>query len=186
MRKAEDRERTSCLRMLRVTHWRTDKNKFGWTFTYNIGDLSLDPHTITAVLTTRQGSAPHSRLTTGLALLRSRLTSHHLVLWIRQLMLQTPPPLSSEHESPDHRLGRRLPGWFASRRIQFQIGPTVPGDATLGGLRRDVANAWNQPSFARSGWSLTYNIGNLPPGPQTVTAVALNSEGCSPPSCSFL
>src|SRR6185503_6197156 len=53
------------------------------------------------------------------------------------------------------------------------------GNATLGFPRQDVANAFNDPRFANSGWNFSYNIGSMSTGSHTITAVAYDSEGSS-------
>src|SRR5207302_353374 len=69
--------------------------------------------------------------------------------------------------------------------VQVLIDGQVVGNATLGRARPDVASAFGDSRYTNSGWSFSYNIGNLAAGSHTVTAVATDSAGASstlPPS----
>src|SRR5581483_2196678 len=64
-------------------------------------------------------------------------------------------------------------------RVDVLLDGNVIGSATLGLSRSDVANAFNDPRYANSGWTLSYNIGNLSAGKHTVTAVGYDSVGAT-------
>jgi len=77
-------------------------------------------------------------------------------------------------------------GWAADiedgapvARVEVRIDGVPVGDATLGGARQDIANAYGRQDFLNCGWSLSVNIGNLSLGTHSVTAVAFDSANAS-------
>lgn len=57
--------------------------------------------------------------------------------------------------------------------------PNVFIDATLGGIRSDIASAQSRPDYTSSGWTANLNIGLLTPGSYEAQAVAFDSVGAS-------
>ncbi|HEY1808441.1 MAG TPA: hypothetical protein VGG42_07745 [Acidobacteriaceae bacterium] len=77
-------------------------------------------------------------------------------------------------------------GWAADQQdgapvqqVAVLIDGTAVGNATLGGSRPDVANAYHNPSYTNSGWNFTYPASGLSGGTHTVTAMAYDSQGLS-------
>lgn len=56
---------------------------------------------------------------------------------------------------------------------------TVSIDATLGGIRSDIASAQSRPDYTSSGWTADLNIGLVAPGSYEAQAVAYDSVGAS-------
>lgn len=64
-------------------------------------------------------------------------------------------------------------------RVDILIDGNDVGDASLGGDRLDVANAYGRSDFRYSGWSFNYNIGWLSVGTHSVEFRAWDSNGAS-------
>ncbi|HEX4005265.1 MAG TPA: NHL repeat-containing protein [Acidobacteriaceae bacterium] len=77
-------------------------------------------------------------------------------------------------------------GWAADphdgapvSEVSVLIDGTAVGNATLGLLRPDIASAYNNLAYSRSGWTLTYPAASLAIGKHAVTAVITDSLGLS-------
>lgn len=77
-------------------------------------------------------------------------------------------------------------GWAADpddgspvSRVEIRIDGTTVMNATLGGSRTDVANAYGRPDYANCGWSFSYDVTSVAAGTHTVTAVAYDTSGGS-------
>lgn len=74
-------------------------------------------------------------------------------------------------------------GWAADAedgspaQVVLTIDGHPAGQATLGLSRPDVANAYSQPAYSNSGWSITASLGNLSPGQHTVRATMYDWSG---------
>jgi hypothetical protein len=152
----------------------------GWSFTYNIGNLAPGSHTVTAVAFDSAGA-------------NTTLTPYNGAGPIT-VTTDSPPfgyldqAVNASNGSTTLPQGSNLnaSGWAADfedgspvARVEIRIDGLRVGNATLGGSRPDVASAWHDPRYTNSGWSFTYNIGNLALGSHTVTAVAFDSAGAS-------
>jgi len=97
-------------------------------------------------------------------------------------------PVTSLPTIVQNRLNGKLfvRGWVADpldgsplRNVRVYIDGVSIGAPTLGLARPDVATYFNNPAYANSGYSLSYNSSNLKVGTHQVTVVAINSGGVS-------
>ncbi len=152
----------------------------GWTFSYNIGTLSLGSHTFTAVATDSGGAT-------------TTLTGYNGSGPITVTSANSPPfgyleTINGKTGAQNIAQGStiQVSGWAADKqdgspvaKVQVLIDGTAVGNATLGGARPDVASAFGDSRYASSGWTFSYNIGNLAVGSHNVTAVATDSAGAT-------
>jgi hypothetical protein len=144
---------------------------------YNIGTLSTGSHSVTAVgYDSLNGSA-----TLGTA--RTVTVAGN-----------TPPEgwldLAVNPVNRSTSIGRggnlQLVGWAVDyqqsapvSRVELRIDGNAVGNATTGLARPDVASAYGRSDFTNSGWTITYNIGNLSLGPHNATIVAYDNLNAS-------
>jgi hypothetical protein len=149
----------------------------GWSFNFNIGNLSPGTHSVTAVAFDTVGRS-------------AELGGAKTITVASNL-----PPFGWMDEAKDAADGdAAIPqngnlfvrGWAVDNedaapvtRVEIRIDGVAVGNATLGSARQDIANAYGRQDFLASGWSLNVNIGNLSLGQHTVTAVAFDSANVS-------
>lgn len=75
-------------------------------------------------------------------------------------------------------------GWAADAntgapvsRVEVRVDGSTVGNATLGGTRQDVANAYSRSDYLYSGWNYSLSVGAMPAGTHTLTAVAFAPDG---------
>ena len=149
----------------------------GWNFTGSIGNVATGTHTITAVaydwnqnsavlsvssqiqITVTSDSAPAGSFDTvsGVATGTTTVSSGGLVT-------ATGWAADNEDGSP------------VSKVVILLDGQPI-GNATLGGSRPDVAAAYNNSAWGKSGWNFTGSIFGAVAGTHTITAAAYDSSG---------
>jgi hypothetical protein len=154
---------------------RPDWAQSGWSFEFNLGSRSTGVHLVSAVAYDSQGLA-------GTLFSPRNIT----------IVSDTPPTGSVDQAVNVANLSTTIPqggvlmalGWAADNEdgspvheVDVYIDGNPVGLATLGYTRQDVATAYNRPAWAQSGWQLNYNIGTMPVGTHTVTALAVDSQG---------
>jgi hypothetical protein len=151
----------------------------GWSFSYNIGQLSPGSHTVTAVAYDDSGFSANiggSETFTVSAVPPPVGAFDGLSSGGSLFQNQT---LAGSGWAADYLMGAPV------SEVDIQIDGNVVCQAGLGGYRPDVqyvnlnGGNWSPLDITYSGWSFSYNIGQLSPGSHTVTAIAYDDSGLS-------
>ena len=151
----------------------------GWTFTSSASGLSLGTHTVKAVATDSVGlSTTLSTATITVA----ALSAGPPVGWMFPVKDATTggttavgqnDKLNVSGTAGDPHDGTPV------QQVQILIDGNVVGTATLGAASTGLEAAYDNPAYARGGWSFTTPASTLSLGSHTVTAVASDTLGLS-------
>jgi hypothetical protein len=143
----------------------------GWSFTSQVGSLSIGQHTLTVIAFDSTGAQTNIGQLGFSIVDQAPFGSLDSVLGVTT-GTTTIPQLST----------LRTTGWAADKedgapvsKVQISVDGVVAGNASLGLARPDVAVA--DPRYLNSGWSFDYNIGSLSTGLHTIVAIAFDSKG---------
>jgi RHS repeat-associated protein len=154
---------------------RPDFTNSGWDFTGSIGFVAPGTHMITALAYDSSGN--------------SALTASSVTITVTS----DNPPFGSVDAVKGIATGTTtipsgglvtVGGWAADiedgspvATVRVLLDGVPIGNATLGSSRPDVAAAYNQPAYAKSGWNFTGSVRTASVGNHTISVAAYDSSG---------
>ncbi len=151
----------------------------GWAFSFAGANMSVGTHTITSVAYDSQGLSA-TLMGSRTVTVSSTSNTSPFGFVDRATGAQSGTSTFTQSDTMN------VTGWAADQqdgspvsRVSILVDGAAAGNATLGDTRNDVAQQYNDPSYANSGWHFSYAAASMSAGTHTITAVAYDSQGAT-------